>query len=234
MFALPMFPNEIFCITQKNINGCLDENCENFLKKESGNLSKCIFCRNKQVKRKNAYIIMDLRIFEENEKKNSDSFPGFLPKSVRLTAQQLSTEVLLKNIVNDYENEKNNYHFILITSETSYFEQYEKEFYKDQRRSGNNKFGINYKRKRELNEKKVNEKIKNHNCKEYRLLKEYDNFKKIIEIMNKKGFKYVSYVYGGYKQIHFYAMKYKIDLLEHGENCFLCKEKKRSTFFNFW
>ena len=238
MLALPMFPNEIFCITQKNIKGCPDENCENFLKKECGNLSKCIFCRNKQVKRKNAYIILDLRIFEENEKSISETFSGFLPQSVRLTAQQLSTEVLLKNIVNEYENEKNNYHFILITSETGYFEQYEKEFYKDQRRSGNNKFGINYKRYRELNEKKVEEKFKNHNKKEYRLLKEFDNFKKIIQIMNKKGFKYVSYVYGGYKQIHYYAKKYKIDLLEHGENCFLCKEekqpKKRSSFFNFW
>ena len=46
--------------------------------------------------------------------------------------------------------------------------------------------------------------------KEYLLLKEYDNFKKIIQEMNSKGFKYVSYVFGGYKDIHKSAIKNKI------------------------
>ena len=52
--------------------------------------------------------------------------------------------------------------------------------------------------------------------------------------MNIDGFKYVSYAYGGYKEIHDCAIKYKIDLLEHGEKCFLCKGEQKNNFFKFW
>ena len=71
----------------------------------------------------------------------------------------------------------------------------------------------------------------------YLLLIEYDYFKKLIEGMNQEGFKYVSYVYGGYKEIHAFAMKHNIDLLGHGKTCILCQEIKKnnnSSFFNFW
>ena len=45
--------------------------------------------------------------------------------------------------------------------------------------------------------------------------------------MNLQQFKYVSFAYGGYKKIHAFAMKYKIDLLEHGKKCFLCEEEEK-------
>ena len=238
MMALPIFAPELFCLTYKNIKGCPDENCENFLKiRKSSNLSKCIFCRNRQFKKKISYIIIDLRIFKKGDTNifSSDTSPGFLPKTLRITEEELNDEFYPKNILNKYKNEMDNYHFIIITSETIYFEQYEKEFYKDIRR-GSNKRGVYYKKKRELDITKVNNKFKNKNknTKEYILLKEYDNFKKLIEEMNIDGFKNVSYVYGGYKEIHDCAMKYKIDLLEHGKKCFLCKEKNQSGFFKFW
>jgi hypothetical protein len=172
----------------------------------------------------------------KNVEKNilsSDTSPGFLPKTLRITEKELNDENYPKNILNEYKNEKENYHFIIITSETYYFEQYEKEFYKDSRRSSN-KRGVYYKKTRELDEQKVNDKFKNKNTKEYFLLKEYDNFKKLIEEMNIDGFKYVSYAYGGYKEIHDCAIKYKIDLLEHGEKCFLCKGEQKNNFFKFW
>ena len=239
MMALPMFSTELFCLTYKNIKGCPDENCQNFLKNEKcDNLSKCIFCRNRQLKKKIAYIIIDLRIFksDKNEEKNilsSDTSPGFLPKTLRITEEELNDENYPKNILNEYKKEKENYHFIIITSETYYFEQYEKEFYKDSSRSSN-KRGVYYKKTRELDEQKVNDKFKNKNTKEYFLLKEYDNFKKLIEEMNIDGFKYVSYAYSGYKEIHDCAIKYNIDLLEHGEKCFLCKGEQKNNFFKFW
>ena len=246
ILALPMFANDIFCITHKNLIGCPDENCENFLKiRNFNNMSKCIFCRERQVKKKISYIIIDLRIFEVDEKEQifsetyGGSFPGFLPKTLRITKEQLNDENFPENILNDYKNEKDKYHFILITSETNYFEEYEKEFYtKSDRR--NSKLGVFYKDYKHLDIQKVEEmfpKDKNKSKKEYILLKEYDNFKKIISAMNKEGFRYVSYVYGGYKEIHSFAMKHRIDLLGHGPKCFLCQRERKEnnfTFFRLW
>ena len=242
MLALPIFPNDIFCIIYKNLIGCPDEKCENFLKKRKfNNLSKCIYCRDKAVKKKISYVVFDLRIFEDeenkdnkNKKKLSNSFPGFLPKTFRITNQQLKEENFPENILSLYKNEKDNYHFIIITSETNYFDEFEKEFYID-KEENNCKLGVFYKGHKELNVKKVDEKFKKQkNNKEYILLKEYDYFKKLIEGMNKEGFKYVSYTYGGYKEIHSFAIKYKIDLLDHGSECFLCKEERKSNKFFFF
>ncbi len=242
MLALPMFANDIFCITYKNLIGCPDENCENFLKPRNfNNLSKCIYCRDRQLKKKISYIIFDLRIFEKDENENifsanyGGSFPGFLPKSLRISKEQLNDENFPENILKDYKNEKDNYHFILITSETNYFKKYEKEFYKKSDKR-NSKLGVFFKDYKELNVKKVEEVFhnnKNKNKKEYILFKEYDNFKKIIKAMNKEGFKYVSYIYGGYKEIHSFAMKYKIDLLGHGPKCFLCQKEPKQKENNF-
>ena len=53
--------------------------------------------------------------------------------------------------------------------------------------------------------------------------------------MNKQEFKYVSYVYGGYKEVHLNAIKNKIELIEHGKKCFLCKDQNlNSSLFKFW
>ena len=48
--------------------------------------------------------------------------------------------------------------------------------------------------------------------------------------MNEEGFKYVSFIYGGYKNVHSLAMKYNIELLEHQENCFLCRKEQKNSF----
>ena len=45
--------------------------------------------------------------------------------------------------------------------------------------------------------------------------------------MNLEKFKYVSYAFGGYKDIHSFAMEYNIDLLEHGKKCVLCEEEEK-------
>ena len=238
LLALPMFAQDIFCITHKNVIGCPDEKCENFKNVKFNNNTKCIYCRNKQFKKKISFIILDLRLFKnDNKDKISDSYPGILPKTLRISNEQLNDEKYPENILNEYKEEKDNYHFIIITSETKNFEEYEKEFYKDiekDKKKRHSKLGVIFKKTRELNMKKVNEKFK-ENDKNYLLLKEFDNFKKLIDGMNKEGFKYVSFVYGGYELIHYYAKQYKIDLLEHGKECTLCKKqfKRSSSFFNF-
>lgn len=56
-------------------------------------------------------------------------------------------------------------------------------------------------------------------------LREYDNFRKLIYNFMKKKYKYVSYVFGGFEKIHEESMRYNIPLLNHDDNCFLCKKK---------
>ena len=234
MLCLPIFPNDIFTITNKDVIGCPDENCENFLLNKKGfNSSKeCPFCRSRQIKSSLFYVIIDLRIFENENNDNkgfnklfSDSFPGFLPKTVTVAKRELEDKKFPKNILKDYQNDKESIHFIIITSETNYFNEYEKQYYKDKDRRGS-KIGVFYKGDKELDLNKVNE--INKKSKKYTLLNEFVNFKKLIEEMNKEGFKYVSFVYGGYKNVHSFAMKYNIDLLEHRKHCYLCREERRN------
>ena len=246
MLALPIFPSDIINITYKDLIGCPDDNCDNFLlkKKLFNKSSKCIFCRTKAIKAKLFYIIIDLRIFEDENSNNtnenkifSNSFPGFLPKTITITNKELNDKNFPKNILSEYKKDKNKNHFIIITSETNYFEQYEKEYYKDKDRRGS-KIGVFFKGYKELDILKAAElNKKTNNSRKYILLKEFDNFKKLIDEMCKEGFKNVSFVYGGYKNVHSFAMKYNIELLEHRQNCILCQKEKdgiMSSIHKFW
>jgi len=237
MFALPIFPNELFCIIYQDLFSCPYEKCKNFLKTKNFDLSNCIYCRNNELKKNIKNIIFDIRIFEDDSNwKVSEEFPGYLPCTLRITNQELRKPNFSSNLINKYNTEKDNYHFIILTSETDNFQKFEKQFYKVKGRR-NSKVGVNYKGYKEIDINKVKEVFNKRGAskKEYLLLKEFDNFKKLIDEMNKQEFKYVSYVYGGYKEVHLNAMKYKIDLIEHGKKCFLCKEQNfNSSFFKFW
>ena len=237
MLALPIFANELFCFIYQDLFSCPYEKCENFLKNKNSDLSNCIYCRNNELKKNIKYIIFDIRIFEDdNNWKVSDTFPGYLPCTLRITNEELRKPNFSSNLINKYKTEKDNYHFIILTSETDNFQKFEKQFYKVKGRR-NSKVGVNYKEYKEIDINKVKEIFNKRGAskKEYLLLKEFDNFKKLIDEMNKQEFKYVSYVYGGYKEVHLNSMKYKIELIEHGKKCFLCKEEKRdSSKFSFW
>jgi hypothetical protein len=68
---------------------------------------------------------------------------------------------------------------------------------------------------------------KNLTWKEIYKLKEYDNFRNTLKIMQKQNFPYVGYVYGGFDEVHEESFKFNFELLFHNEeNCYLCKEKK--------
>ena len=237
MLALPIFPNELFCFIYQDLFSCPYENCENFLKNKQSDLSNCIYCRNNELKKDIKYIIFDIRIFEDdNNWKVSDTFPGYLPCTLRITNEELRKPNFANNLINKYQTEKDKYHFIILTSETDNFKKFENEFYKVKGRR-NSKVGVNFKGYKEIDINKVKEIFNKRggSKKEYLLLKEFDNFKKLIDELNKQEFKYVSYVYGGYKEVHLNAMKYKIDLIEHGKKCFLCKEQNSNfSIFKFW
>ena len=233
MLILPLFPTDIFALTYKYIIGCPDEKCENFLltNKKFNHSAKCSFCRTRSIKLDLFYIIIDLRIFNDDKNNDinnisSDTYPGFLPKTITITKEQLNDVNFPKNILEEYKNDKDKNHFIIITSETNYFSEYEKEYYKDKDRRSS-KIGIFFFFDKELDKIKANELSQNPKKeKEYSLLKEFDNFKKLIKELDKEKFKYVSFAYGGYKNIHSYAKKYNIELLEHKKNCSICNEEK--------
>ena len=250
MIAMPIFTSDIFSITYNNLIRCPNIKCENFKNIKFNNSLECFYCKNRDIKNKLPYIILDIRIFEKelfndelNEKNNislNDLYPGFLPKTIRITQEQINSEDYPKNILYNYKNEKDKYHFIIITTDTKNFFDYENKFYKNVNKRKNIR-GVKTKQMKELDIKKVEENVELNN-KEYFLLKEFDNFKKLVEEMNLQKFKYVSYSYEGYKEIHSFAMEHKIELLEHGKECYLCKElkNKNSIFsdlysvFKFW
>ena len=59
---------------------------------------------------------------------------------------------------------------------------------------------------------------------------EYDNTKNLIKNFVRKNYPYVSYIFGGFKEIHNYTMKLKIPLLNHEENyCYMCLEANKKT-----
>ena len=235
MLALPIFSSEIFNITYMDIIGCPDEKCQNFILKNKifERDNNCFFCRNKYLKPNLFYVIFDLRIVESKINKNkneyiSSSFSGFLPKTITLLEEDFSDKNFPKNILKEYLKDKGKIHFIIMTSDTSDFDKFEKEYYKrkkDDKRGS--KVGIFYKIIKEINIEKTEE-LKNKSKKIYNLLMEYNNFKKLVEEMNSEGFNNVSFVLGGYNDVHSFAMKYNIELLEHQKKCILCENRKKN------
>lgn len=230
MPAMPMFVEDIFSVTHEELIGCPDENCEYFLKKSKNriNNSNCIFCNVKKTNRKKYYFVIDLRIIDEITVSNrlyNELFSGILPKTFKITNKQLLNENFPMNIINEFKNEKNKYHFIIITSDTNLFNEYENKFYVLEKLKNRGE-DVFYKRYKELNINLINEKFKEKKNKFFFSFKEYDNFKKLLNGLNKEGFKYVSYAFGGYKQIHRWAIKNNVLLLSHGKQCILCREEE--------
>lgn len=130
-------------------------------------------------------------------------------------------------------NEKERYHFIMITSETDYFTEYESKFYQEkisEREKKKMMYGLQTRVSKEINFKIVKSLIKKDKSKRMNLrIKEYDNLKRIITEFIKKNFCYVSYVYGGFKEIHEQSMKYNIPLLNHDDNCYICKKNRKKN-----
>ena len=245
MLAMPIFESEVLNINYKELIGCSEQDCKNFIKKNKNNEKKdlCLFCKNQYLKQQLFYIIFDLRLFNSNKKEKekenkyiSSSFTGFLPKTVTLTNEDFNDINFPKNILKEYLNDKEKTHFIIMTSDTENFFKYENEYFIRKKDKRGSKVGVFFKAEKELNEAKANE-LKKKSKEKYLSLIEYNNFKKLIEEMNIEGFKNVSFVYGGYKNVHALAIKYGIELLEHKEKCILCENEKKNNnkgFFKFF
>ena len=130
MLAMPIFESEVLNINYKELIGCSEQDCKNFIIKNKNNEKKnlCPFCKNRYLKQQLYYIIFDLRLFNSDENKYiSSSFPGFLPKTITLTKEDFNNDNFPKNILKEYLSDKEKTHFIIMTSETENFIKYENE-----------------------------------------------------------------------------------------------------------
>jgi len=138
-----------------------------------------------------------------------------------------------ENLTDRFINEKDNYHFILITSESDYFNEYEEKLYCEnlsEKERSKMIYGIQTKITKEINLKNLKNMITKKNAKKVNVkLKEYDNLKKLVNSFLKKNYKFISFVYGGFADIHNESIKHNIPLLNHDENCIICRKKNKKT-----
>lgn len=127
--------------------------------------------------------------------------------------------------------EKNKYHFIFITSETDYFKEYEEKYYKEKMGDKERKkmmYGLQTRVSKVINDKLVQQILKKEKSSRMQIkIKEFDNLKKLVKIFLHKNYPYVSFAYGGFKDIHEQSIKYNIPLLNHDDNCYLCKKSRK-------
>lgn len=89
-------------------------------------------------------------------------------------------------------------------------------------------YGIQTKVTKEINLKNLKKLISKKNPDKVNMkLKEYDNLKKLVHNFLKKNYKYISFVFGGFLDIHDESLKFNIPLLNHDENCRICKKKNK-------
>lgn len=238
LLAMPIFPSEIFTITYKDSFGCPEIGCKNFdlrKRKQSPNI-KCFYCNSRKKQAKISYILLDLRLFDKDNQKNKENklLTGFLPNSVAVEEKDMLSKDFPKNLIDKYIKEKEKYHFMLITSKTDYFKEFEDKYYKeeDKQEKQTEHFGLITKVNKELNLEIVKSHLKKDKSHKLQLkIKELDNFKKAIDGFLKEKFPYISYIYGGFDEIHDFSMKNKIELLDHNASqCYLCERGKKGIF----
>lgn len=129
--------------------------------------------------------------------------------------------------------EKDKYHFILITSETEDYSEFEAKYYKEnitEKEKRKMMYGLQTRVYKEINSKLVKQQIKKDKSKRLQIkIKEFDNLKKIINSFMSKNYPYISYVHGGFKEIHEQSLKYNIPLLNHDDSCYICKKNKKKN-----
>jgi hypothetical protein len=91
-------------------------------------------------------------------------------------------------------------------------------------------YGLQTRVGKEINHQIVKHLLKKEKIKNFSLkIKEFDNLKKLIANFVKKNFSYISYVFGGFKEIHEQSIKQDIPLLNHDETCYICKKNRKKT-----
>ena len=233
LLTIPIFPSEIFYICYNGATKCPIDTCKNNTKNKNVNnedesnknnnlnLKKCEYCDMK-IKKDLNYILLDLRILEYE---GQDEKTGFLPRVIKVEQKLLNSESFTDSMVQRFNDDKGKSHLIFMTSKTDFFNEFEENFYYEN--SQQNLFTIQTKGTKEINKDLVNKISSKKRLK----LKEYDNMKKLLLALLENDFPYISFIYGGFEEIHEQISKYNadIDLLNHEKNCELCELKRQNN-----
>lgn len=255
MISFPVFPSEALFVAFRNILTCPDLQCANFENKfivsksntnsdiNRNSNGNCIIINKSQSLLNNLnkprcyqcqytfppknYVLIDLRILNL-EAKPYGITEGILPMTKIIENNMFNKEGIIESIEKDLIALKDNYHFILLTTSTNHFEEYESKFCPEKKLSETESYsircGLQEKKEKELNEKEMKKYI-NKNKDRQNQLKEYELLKTLLQLMEQDQFPYVSFVYGGYSEIHELSLKYSIPLLSHvSKKCSFCKQ----------
>ena len=239
--AIPIFPQEIFYMSNKQRIICPNPDCvngknltkfkldfETTNKKEENaieeNKYKCICekCDMKIEKQLN-YVLIDLTMTENKEYKMDKD--RFWKKVIEINQEELKSEEINEKLAEKLIEQRGKYHFNFLTSTTDYFSKFESDFYKINI-SEEDKLKMIYglmEQKKEDKELDLN--AGNLSKKEIYKLKEYDNLRKTLKSMQNQNYPYISFVYGGYYKIHEESINMDLEMPSHDiETCEACNQ----------
>ena len=209
--VLPIYSSEIFYICYNKITKCPYDYCKNNIKNKENNflenknyLIKCEKCDMK-IEKEIQYILLDLRILEYGSFEKENEKTGFLPTMIMVEQKELKNENFAELINQRFEKDKGNFHFVFMTSDIDALMKYieeNTENFTEEKKTNKNKYK----------------------------LKEYNNFKNLLNILLQNNYPYISFIYGGFESIHEDIKNYddEIFLLNHDDkNCDLCKKMKK-------
>jgi hypothetical protein len=238
ILTLPIYPKEILYENNKNEVICPDPDCKNNKSDKKKNEDfpnildknhKCEKC-NMNLKKDLSYVILDLRIFPPSYFENEDDYfkLGFVSGMMALDKEELESNDIDKVLASHLLQIRGKNHIILMTSKTDYFDEFEQKFYSDRTSEKERKKMLAGIIETEKIEKKLDlSDAKNLDLEEIYKLKEYDNYRKIINAMKNKNYPYVSYLEGGFEALHKEYSNYNLELIGHDKSkCKLCQEKK--------
>ena len=235
--VFPIFASEVLYSAFPSIVSCPNYTCKNFEnlyhKNSWPKKDICQCCIDKNIIQKNmTYFICDIRIFKNEDDVN---ICGVLPNMKIFPKNVLLSDNLINEIqkfINDNFREDRPLHVIFISNQTKQFETYENKLYSEKLTDAEKfkeKFGLSSKKEKTLDDELVKNYLK-YNNDEANLIKEYDNFRKIVKTMLNDGVKYVSFSYGGYMELHYLSTILKIPLTSHREKlCNFCLHTKMKS-----
>ena len=238
--AMPIFPLEVFHITNHSEIECPDEECKVLKNLRNDKVGfevldktndfngeyKCEKCVLK-IEKKMQFFLLDLRILEYgiNKEENESDKTGYLPLMINVDQDELKSEEIDNIISKRYINERGQFHFIFLTTSTDAFLNFEEKFYKTNISAEDEK-KIMYGLMEKKTEKELNFDSEQLSKKQIFKLKEYDNLRKILKALKKQNYPYIGFVYGGFDLLHKKSLEYTIELLFHNEKtCILCNQK---------
>ena len=237
LLTLPLLPNEIlYKIYENKEIFCYDKNCKNFslfskenFKLENEKENECKFCKNKiKEEEKINFYFIDLRLLDLNNNNknknnnNNNQIGSILNLNNFFNQNELNNSNFLEissNLLDKIIEKKDSFHIVLIPTKTDNFNEYEKQYNIEKE-----KYSINF-NKEKFFKKLLKSNENNNNLKQYLIIKN------IIQLLIQSNFPFVSYVFGGFKEIHDLILLNNLTFNEHNKNkCFLCIENQKNFY----